>query len=145
MESDVASSVPNDVATPTGRVITEFIDIAKFNKKETEQTFNIMCVGESGMGKSTLIEAFFKTVRQQDETERLVKQEESYRVQEKNMLLTKEENKLREAEKEKKVLVEDEKLVEADKKRQEIVRMKQAIECIRGEINRCGRRTRASR
>lgn len=135
MESDVASSVPNDIATPTGRVITEFIDIAKFNKKETEQTFNIMCVGESGMGKSTLIEAFFKTVREQDETERLVKQEESYRVQEKNMLLTKEENKLREAEKEKKVLVEDEKLVEADKKRQEIVRMKQAIEGIRGEIN----------
>ena len=55
------------------------------------------------MGKSTLIEAFFKTVREQDETERL-KQEELYRVQEKNMLLTKEENKLREAEKEKKVL-----------------------------------------
>ena len=77
----------------------EFTNIRKLNIRETEQTLNVMCVGESGMGKSTLVDAFFKTFRQQDEVDRLVG-EESWRVQEKKQSLTRQENMLREAEKE---------------------------------------------
>lgn len=117
----------------SSKPLREFKDIRKLNVRETEQTLNVMVVGEAGMGKSTLVESFFKTFREQDEGEHLV-DEDSWRVKEKKQLLTSQENMLREAEKEKRVLLEADKLTEAEEQRKRISQMGEVAAQMKAEI-----------
>lgn len=111
----------------------EFKGIRKLNIRESEQTLNVMCVGESGMGKSTLIDSFFKTFREQGEVDQ---REESSRVLELRQELTRQENLLREAQKEKQRLADEDMLMEAEEVRKKIVDLEAGIDAINAEIER---------
>lgn len=133
---DLKEVPTTEQASRITRSVRKFTDIRKLNIRESEQTLNVMCVGEAGMGKSTLVDSFFKTFREQaDDSDRLAG-EESRRVTEKKQALTRQENTLREAEKEMKRLKEEDKLSEAAEQQKKIARMREEAMQIKGEVER---------
>ena len=124
--------------------IRQFTNIRQFNIRETEQTLNVMCVGEAGMGKSTYCDAFFKTYRDQEEVGRLAG-EESHRVQEKKQELTRHTNTMREARERIARLGEEDKLVEAAEEKERIVKLEEEDRRIRAEIETLRAEDRAQR
>ena len=121
-----------------------FTNLRKLNARESEQALNVMCVGEAGLGKSTFVDSFFKTHRQQDGAEALAA-EDSARVQQKRQALTRKENVLREAEKEKKRLTDNDDLRAAQQKQEEIQEMREEAMALRAEMQQMRDEDKANR
>ena len=127
-------STVNASRTSSRTVARKFVNIGKLNIRETDQTLNVMCVGEAGMGKTTFVESYFKTFRTQDDVDRLAG-EEGWRVQEQKQHLTRQENLLREAEKELTRLKDEDKLLEAEEERMKIKEMVEQANEIKKRID----------